>query len=922
MMKRKAWRLCVLFVFVVTSSAFATNYLTIDPNDYNFLIYDCGGDESSLIPAMEELDITNYTLRNASNPVTATDLASHDILIKGWSYNGYTGGLEPDILYDGITGRVILTAHDSDLHLVVNEDIEGIKRSLSQMINYVLTSSCGTGMIGMSEYLPFFSWTPSEWNISALFRRENDIVEITTEGIASGVYDGLTVEDMSGWDISYHNIFTSFSSKFIPFELGGINGDEVITIASVDDCDFAYKKSDNVSNDECRMPGNEITYTICWENIKDTTFENAYIVDYLPEGVEYDYVLEIFPSLVTDPNYSIEDHTYTWELGTVAPGDSGCVSLKVTVNEKAEPGVYLYNSSELWADTDWLVSEAGEHTQVCCWDTVDPDTIYVDKTATGNDTGVDWGNAYSGEEGLQRALIRASESVCDVGLYTVYVATGTYSPGYDALDSFNLPEGIKVYGGFMAGGSDISLRNPDMYETVLSADPNESYSHNDTVVTMMDDPLVDETTTLDGFTVTDAIEYGIYGDGVDFTIENCTVTGSKQFDGIYAKKCDVAIKWCEVSDNKRYGIYHYGNGTLTVENSLAATNKGSGIYTVVSTLTIKNSVVIGNGHDGYGWYGIGSLATSNVLYNNTIIYNAKEGYSGNPLDMQNCILWYNNDEGDQVRGFDQNTYASYCSIQGCDEVNNNINDVPGFMQTIDLDDIDGGINPYLYHLAYDSSCKDADNPNLDTGDVGLDDIDGEDRIYGSSVDRGADEIYSCDNDLSEDDIYNSLDFNFDGMVNYYEFAMFADEWLEGDPNYFGDPTNEDERNAWIKARKYNFNGDHEINLADLMYLAHDWAWIACWKQSQFDNMMMMGGGESMEMYPMEMGFAVLPDEPEPAPAPEPVERTTAEMVSFVKGIYDIIEYVDAVGETHENAENLYEIKTFLEGVLQDLQAER
>ena len=74
----------------------------------------------------------------------------------------------------------------------------------------------------------------------------------------------------------------------------------------------------------------------------------------------------------------------------------------------------------------------------------------------------------------------------------------------------------------------------------------------------------------------------------------------------------------------------------------------------------------------------------------------------------------------------------------------------------------------------------------------------------------------------------------------------------------------------------------------------------------------------MMMEPMSFGFAGLPAEP----GPEPVELSTAELVSLVEGIYGIIKYVDSVEKTHENAENFYEIKAFLEGVLRDLQAER
>jgi len=346
--------------------------------------------------------------------------------------------------------------------------------------------------------------------------------------------------------------------------------------------DFA--KTDDLASNDCAGPGDELTYTLCWDNTGESTFENAYIVDYLPAGVDYDWLESVVP-LVADPNYNQGEHTYTWELGTIAPDDSGCVSLAVTVNEKAEPGMYLRNVARLWADPNLLVARAPENTPVCCWGD-DPNIIYVDVSAEGSNTGINWQNAYSGQDGLQRAITRATDSTCE-GPFSIYVAEGTYRPGDNTSDSFRLPEGSRVYGGFMTGGSDVSNRNPDLYKTVLTGytfiddDPNATtnYELNDTVVTMIDEVAsdanfpVDENTLLDGFTITDAVEYGIYGTGVDFTIVNCTVTDSG-LQGIYAADCDVAVKWSKIKNNGWHGIEHIGEGNkITVENSKTRLSK-------------------------------------------------------------------------------------------------------------------------------------------------------------------------------------------------------------------------------------------------------------------------------------------------------------------------------------------------------------
>jgi len=510
-----------------------------------------------------------------------------------------------------------------------------------------------------------------------------------------------------------------------------------------------------------------------------------------------------------------------------------------------------------------------------------------------------------------------------------------------------------------------------MYKTVLTGytfidDPcaTTNYELNDTVVTMLDDipqepNLPGENTLLDGFTITDAAEYGIYGTDVDFTIANCTVTDSGQ-RGIYALNADVTVKWSKVNNNGLHGVDHEGAGnTIIFENSQIVNNKWHGIFSTNSTPTIKNCIVFGNGYFGEGFYGINITLPTEVpiLYNNTIVYNAKEGVAwiddtnseGDPNfldypDIQNSILWYNNNGGAQVTGFEQDTYASYCDIEDCNKVNNNIKDAPGFVLGFDPEDPCSTANPYHYHLSFDSVCKDTGNPNHDANDLGLYDLDGEDRFVNSCVDRGADELYSCDGDLSADDIYNSLDWNFDGLVNYIEFAAFGEVWLNRDPNDPGiitDPNFADDpdyadpetlamlREKWDSFFNLNDTGSSEymIDTDDLVVIAQDWAWIACWKESQLDildNMTMamsMGGGESMamEVTPMSFGFEALSKEPEP----EQIELSTPELVSLVEGIYAIIEYVDtAIEEGHENAENLYEMKDFLEEVLLDLQADR
>ena len=101
---------------------------------------------------------------------------------------------------------------------------------LIQAIDWVLKGD-GTGLItlGCSDSFPYL---PEFWDVNAYANHDEDVNEFTAEGLASGVYDGLEPDDMSDWNKAYHNIFTIEQiSLFVPFELGGFSGSDIISIA-------------------------------------------------------------------------------------------------------------------------------------------------------------------------------------------------------------------------------------------------------------------------------------------------------------------------------------------------------------------------------------------------------------------------------------------------------------------------------------------------------------------------------------------------------------------------------------------------------------------------------------------------------------------------------------------------------------------
>jgi hypothetical protein len=136
---------------IQTASTGQENFsLDFDPDDYRFLIYDCGSGE--IQTAMNVLGLS-YTLRNNNNPVTIQDLNEYDILIVGWKATtpDSTDGLDPAIISQGITGRVILTGHDTDWHTAANRwEQPYTEKFLSQCIGYILAGG-GTGCWHMAN---------------------------------------------------------------------------------------------------------------------------------------------------------------------------------------------------------------------------------------------------------------------------------------------------------------------------------------------------------------------------------------------------------------------------------------------------------------------------------------------------------------------------------------------------------------------------------------------------------------------------------------------------------------------------------------------------------------------------------------------------------------------------------------------------
>ena len=708
------------------------------------------------------------------------------------------------------------------------------------------------------------------------------------------------------------------------YESEGISGPAGICVPTGD---IRYKSPDleivKYDPNECLTPfdpNNFTEYTIL-VNTLDYEANNVIVTDTLPPEVIFWYA---------DPNTGIYDpntHTVTWHLGDLPANSLGqYLYVGVYVTSCAKPGSITnyveVESDEFYNWNDW-------DTPICCWG---GPIVYVDENAPGCNSGSSWQDAFTD---LQDALDLIRD--CPDEANEIWVADGTYSPGVDTDDTFQLIDDIALYGGFAGNESSKEQRNWNVHRTFLSG---INTAENCNYVVAADG--VNQTAFLDGFIIEGGSESGIYCLNATPTIANCLIqvnvdTGiycdnadpniidctvyHNWGNGIYCDQSDPAITNCAIKDNTKNGILcdnsepvisqcvikkndldglfvenesspllyeclietngsdaiecKDDNSYLIVANCKIRSNVQHGVYLNSSSGTILNNWIHHNGNNGIKLSNAG--ANTNIR-NNTIVYNHNEGIylTGEyQPEITNCILWGNDNDGSSTQLY--NCSATYCCIEGVTmhNGNHNIDNYPEFAYS----DPDS----YNFHLDPNSACIDAGD---DTGIYEDEtDIDGDPRIKDPNVDIGADEC-SC-----EEDVSHQTDFNGDGIVNLLDYTPLAAYWLTDDDNG-QDPNWPDE---------YDLIADGEINLLDLNAFCNNWLWTACYYSNDWYTMKMMmssgsggiGFGKMSNMQSMCLTTIITPIQPQPK------KLTEAEL-------WDLIHWLEEIRKTDEDAQKIPE----------------
>lgn len=143
-------------------------------------------------------------------------------------------------------------------------------------------------------------------------------------------------------------------------------------------------KSDGLSNDECVISGEELTYSICYDNLpnQDDGVYNVILTDKLPAEAS-------LMAADNDGKYDDGTHSVTWDIGSLDAGTTEqCVHLTIKVT--ALPGAVLSNQATIVSTVNSTELEektnAEEITDIC------PVPVYVDIKPGGCPTPINVGS--------------------------------------------------------------------------------------------------------------------------------------------------------------------------------------------------------------------------------------------------------------------------------------------------------------------------------------------------------------------------------------------------------------------------------------------------------------------------------------------------------------------------------------------------
>lgn len=243
--------------------------------------------------------------------------------------------------------------------------------------------------------------------------------------------------------------------------------------------------------------------------------------------------------------------------------------------------------------------------------------IYVNRDAVGTNDGSSWENAYLN---LQNAL-----SDSEYG-DTLWIAKGVYFPttSSDRNVSFQIPDGVVLYGGFYGSEESLNERNWEENETILSGDIGTLGDSADNSYTVVSLENTSNSTAIDGFIITNG-----NANGTSIHLLDKNIAGG----GVYILSSNNGLETApRISNCTIHNNFANDNGAGLM---FFAYDTGGRIRINISDCVIKNNTSNGNGAGiGYYAYKGSEIADtiSNTLFTNNIASNNGGGISYSILD--------------------------------------------------------------------------------------------------------------------------------------------------------------------------------------------------------------------------------------------------------------------------------------------------
>jgi parallel beta-helix repeat protein len=317
--------------------------------------------------------------------------------------------------------------------------------------------------------------------------------------------------------------------------------------------------------------------------------------------------------------------------------------------------------------------------------------IYVDASAGGANNGTSWPDAFNY---LQDALDDA------VSGDQIWVAEGIYYPSelIDPCDprtaTFQMINGVAIYGGFPPGGDTFANRDPNMHETILSGDLSGNDNPSTPAEDLLNDPCrtdncyhvfyhpegtnLDTTAILDGFTVT--------AGNADESYPSPHNSGG----GMYNENGSPTVSGCIFSGNSADwgggGICNYWYSSPSVSNCTfvgnSAYDSGGGMCNYISSSpTVNGCTFIGNSagfegdwsFPGYGG-GMANYFSSKPIVTGCKFTSNSSDFAGGMYNydyssptVTNCTFTGNSAESDFFGGYGggMNNEVSSPTVSGC-----------------------------------------------------------------------------------------------------------------------------------------------------------------------------------------------------------------------------------------------------------------